>query len=65
MHQETQSVPVEIRIRVGFRVVVLGNWREVWCPVDASGMVGGYTCIGLWLQGTGEREEEKMAGVLR
>jgi hypothetical protein len=44
-------------------MVVLGNWRKVWCLVDAFGMLSGYICIGLWLWGRGEREEKKLAGV--
>ena len=65
MCQETQSIPAEIYICIGLRVVVLGNWRKVWHLVDTFGMLGGYTCIGLWLRGTSEREEEKLAGNLQ
>jgi len=56
---------VEIHIRIGLRVVVLGNWRKVWCLVDTFRMLGGYICVGLWLRGTSEREEEKLAGNLQ
>jgi hypothetical protein len=54
---------VEIHIRVGLRAVVLGNRRKAWHLVDAFGMLGGYTCVGLWLWGRGEHEEEKLARI--